>query len=63
MSLQQPFTAQPRLDHVRQAIDRIDAGLIWLLGARARLVRMAAISKREAGLPLRDASREHQVHA
>lgn len=63
MSLPQPLTTQPRLIHVRQAIDRIDAGMIWLFAARTRLVRMAAISKRSAGFPLRDASREAEVQA
>lgn len=51
------------LDRARGAIDGIDDGLILLLAARRRLVRVAAWLKSRAGLVGRDPGREQRVHA
>jgi predicted lipid carrier protein YhbT/chorismate mutase len=47
----------------RGLIDGVDDMLVALLAGRARLVDGAAIAKRRAGLPPRDALREAAVHA
>lgn len=51
------------LDRARGAIDGVDDGLILLLAARRRLVRVVAWLKSRAGLAGRDHGREQRVHA
>lgn len=56
----------PRLERfalarIRDAIDRIDDGLIVLLAARRPLVRAVAALKPHAGVPPRDHARERRV--
>jgi len=55
--------APPSLRLARGLIDAVDGALLALLAARQRLGAQAAQGKRRAGLPLRDAAREAQVHA
>ena len=45
------------LARMRGAIDRVDDGLIVLLAARRRLVRVVAALKPRAGVPPRDLAR------
>lgn len=51
------------LDRVRGAIDGVDDGLILLLAARRRLVRIVAWLKMRTGTTGRDPRREQRVHA
>lgn len=51
------------IDRARGAIDGVDDGLILLLAARRRLVRVIGRLKSRAGPPGRDADRERRVHA
>jgi predicted lipid carrier protein YhbT/chorismate mutase len=46
---------------MRGVIDRVDDGLIVLLAARRRLVRVVAALKPRAGVPPRDPARERKV--
>lgn len=50
------------LAHARGAIDRVDDGLIVLLAARRRLVRLIAALKPRLGVPPRDRGREREVY-
>lgn len=51
------------LAQVRAAIDHVDDGLLLLLAARRRLVRMVASLKPRAGVPPRDPARERSVRS
>lgn len=58
-----PTPERLALARVRGAIDHVDDGLIALLAARRRLVRVVAVLKPRAGVPPRDPLRESQVRA
>ncbi len=49
------------LTQARGAIDRVDDGLLLLLAARRRLVRVVASLKASAGVPPRDLQRELNI--
>lgn len=51
------------LERARGAIDGVDDGLILMLAARRRLVRLVGAFKARAGAPGRDHGRELHVHA
>lgn len=55
------FAGPATLAGVRRAIDGVDDGLVLLLAARLRLARLAGRLKSEAGMAMRDASREARV--
>jgi chorismate mutase len=52
---------QERLEACRHEIDSLDQRLVELIQKRARVVEEVGAIKREAGLTIRDAQREHQV--
>jgi chorismate mutase/prephenate dehydratase len=52
---------QERLEACRQEINSLDQRLVELIQERARLVEEVGAIKREAGLAVKDASREQQV--
>ena len=52
---------QERLEACRHEIDALDQRLVELIQKRARVVEEVGAIKREAGLTIRDAQREHQV--
>lgn len=56
-----PFT-ELALSGARQAIDRVDDAMVVLLAGRRALVSAIVRLKHDAGIPLRDASREWFVH-
>ena len=58
-----PTPERLALARMRGAIDRVDDGLIVLLAARRRLVRVVAALKPRAGVAPRDPTRERQVRA
>jgi O2-independent ubiquinone biosynthesis accessory factor UbiT len=58
-----PTPERLALARMRGAIDRVDDGLIVLLAARRRLVRVVAALKPRAGVAPRDPARERQVRA
>ena len=53
--------AAPRLRRFRQRMDALDGSLVALLQRRSHLSVSIARIKREAGLPLRAASREDEI--
>lgn len=59
MTLAEP----PALAELRAEIDRIDAEILQLAQARARVVARAWRVKADAGLPLRDPTREQAILA
>jgi chorismate mutase len=52
---------QERLEACRHEIDALDQRLVELIQKRARVVEEVGAIKREAGLTIRDAQREHHV--
>ncbi|MCA8914647.1 MAG: bifunctional chorismate mutase/prephenate dehydrogenase [Planctomycetes bacterium] len=46
---------------LREEVDRIDAAMLKLLDQRIALARQISEAKRSAGMPLRDAEREHTM--
>ncbi|WP_291230405.1 SCP2 sterol-binding domain-containing protein [Dokdonella sp.] len=63
MRLKPPDPARLVLGGLRGVIDGVDDGLIALLAARRRLVRVVAAVKRDGGQQAHDAGREDYVHA
>lgn len=63
MRMKPPDPARLVLGGLRGVIDGVDDGLIALLAARRRLVRVVAALKRDGGQHAHDATREHYVHA